>query len=70
MSLRSSRSGWQLASSTVPVSTAFATTASMSIGFGGPAADQPPRGVAEDVDVRVLERGTDALGLVGGREPV
>ena len=61
-SLRSSRSTWQLISSATPCRAAASTTASMSNGYGSRLQNPPAGRVAEDVDVRVLDRAQQPIG--------
>ena len=60
LSRRSSRSGCELISSTVPVSIARSTIRSRSV-RAGPTTDPSPGEMADGVDVRVLHRGQNAL---------
>ena len=70
MSLRSSLSGWALTSSTVPGLGSVGDHLLDIDRIGLTPADQPSGRMTENVHVRILQRGTDALRLVGRREPV
>ena len=61
-SLRSSRSTWLLISSATPCRAAASMTASMSKAYAGALQDQPAGRMAEDVDVRVLDRAQQPIG--------